>query len=60
MGRNASRRTSYPAHHQLATQPELARRDHTLPLAEDRGRVTVATASPNDAQARDADLTAVD
>jgi nucleotide-binding universal stress UspA family protein len=59
MGRNAPRRTSYPAHHQLARQPELAWRDHTLPLAEDGGRVTVATASPNDAQAREADLTAL-
>jgi nucleotide-binding universal stress UspA family protein len=64
MGRNGSRRTAYLADDQLATEPELARRllfdlawrYQALPLAEDRGRVTVAVASPEDAQARDAIL----
>jgi nucleotide-binding universal stress UspA family protein len=33
---------------------ELARRFHALPLAEDRGRITVAMADPNDPAAREA------
>lgn len=33
---------------------ELARRFHALPLAEDRGRITVAMADPNDPVAREA------
>jgi nucleotide-binding universal stress UspA family protein len=33
---------------------ELARRCHALPLAEDRGRITVAMADPNDPVAREA------
>lgn len=64
MGRKGSRRTAYLADDQLATEPELARRlpfdlawrYQALPLAEDRGRVTVAVANPEDAQARDAIL----
>jgi nucleotide-binding universal stress UspA family protein len=55
------------AYDQLAIEPELARRlpldlawrYHALPLAEDRGRVTVAVANPDDAQARDAILAAL-
>ena len=67
MGGNGSRKTAYLAHDQLAIEPELARRlpfdlawrYHALPLAEDRGRVTVAMANPDDAQARDAVLAAL-
>lgn len=67
MGRDASRRTAYLAHDQLATEPKLARRlpfglarrYHALPPAEDRDRVTVAIANPDDAQVRDAVLTAL-
>ncbi len=34
--------------------PELARRFHALPIAEQNGRVTVAMADPDDPEARDA------
>ena len=51
----------------LAVDPRLARRlpadlawrCHALPLAEDRGRVTVAMADPDDAAARQAVVTAL-
>lgn len=64
MGSNDPRQTASSAHDQLATAPDLirrlpldlARRYRALPLAEDRGRVTVAVADPSDAQARDAKL----
>ena len=67
MGGNGSRRTAYLARDQLAGEPELASRlpfdlawrYHALPLAEDRGRVTVAVANPDEVQARDAILAAV-
>jgi nucleotide-binding universal stress UspA family protein len=39
--------------------PELAWRFHALPLAEDRGRVTVAMADPDDAEARAAVVAAL-
>ena len=67
MGRKALQRTAYSVHDQLAPAPELVRRlpfdlawrYQALPLAEDRGRVTVAVADPGDAQARNAILTAL-
>ncbi len=37
--------------------PELARRFHALPVAEDNGRVTVAMANPDDREAREAVIT---
>ena len=62
------RRTAYQAHDQPTTEPELVRRlpfelarhDHALPLAESRGLVTDAKANPDNAQARDAVLAALD
>jgi nucleotide-binding universal stress UspA family protein len=67
VGQEASPRTAYLTHDQLATKPELARRlpfdlawrYQALPLTEERGRVTVAVANPEDAQARDAILAAL-
>ena len=63
----ALQRTAYLVNEQLAPSPELVRRlpydlawrYHALPLAEDRGRVTVAVANPEDAQVRDAILAAL-
>jgi nucleotide-binding universal stress UspA family protein len=54
-------KTPYLALDELATDPTLARRlpvamarrFHALPLAEERGRVTVAMANPGDAAARE-------
>lgn len=62
MGRNALCRTAYLARDQQATEPDLAQRlpphvamrYHALPLAEDNGRITVAMADPDDADAREA------
>jgi len=59
---NGPHRNAYLALDQLATNPSLARRlpvdvarrFHALPLAEDRGRVTVAMADPDDTAAREA------
>jgi nucleotide-binding universal stress UspA family protein len=67
MADNDANGTTYLAVDQLAEnprlarrlRPELARRFHALPLAEDRGRVTVAMADPTDVEARDAVLTAL-
>ena len=56
---NDPRKTASLAHDQPATAPDLARRYRALPLGEDRGRVTVAVANPDDAQARDAILAAL-
>jgi hypothetical protein len=64
---NDLNRTTYLALDQLAANPrlakrlppDLARRCHALPLAEDKGRVTVAMADPADAKARDAVVTAL-
>jgi nucleotide-binding universal stress UspA family protein len=55
-------KTPYLALDELATDPklarrlpvDLARRFHALPLAEEKGRVTVAMADPEDAAAREA------
>ena len=54
MGRDAARRSAYLAHEKLASEPELARRYHALAVADDRDRMTVAIANPDDAQVRDA------
>jgi nucleotide-binding universal stress UspA family protein len=67
MGGKGSRKTAYLALDQLALEPVLAQRLPSdlawrclaLPLAEDCGRVTVAMADPDDAQARDAVLAAL-
>jgi nucleotide-binding universal stress UspA family protein len=67
MVQNPASETTYLALDQLAENPrlarrltpELARRFHALPLAEDNGRVTVAMADPTNAEARDAVLTAL-
>ena len=60
-------KTAYLALDELTTDPRLARclpvdlawRCHALPLAEDRGRMTVAMANPDDEEARDAVLAAL-
>jgi hypothetical protein len=60
-----SRRIAYLTLNELAADPalarrlppDLARRFHALPVAEDRGRITVAMAHPDDEIARDAVLT---
>lgn len=67
MGGIGSHKTAYLALDRLAADPKLARRlphdlawrFHALPVAEHRGRVTVAMADPDDAVARDAVLSAL-
>jgi nucleotide-binding universal stress UspA family protein len=62
-----SHRIAYLTLKELAADPALARRlppdvawrCHALPVAEDRGRITVAMAHPDDDAARDAVLTAL-
>lgn len=61
------RKSAYLTLDQLFIEPEVARRlpfdlawrHHALPLAEDHGRVTVAIGNPDDAEARDAVVTAL-
>jgi nucleotide-binding universal stress UspA family protein len=62
-----SHRIAYLTLNELAADPALARRlapdvawrCHALPVAEDKGRITVAMAHPDDDAARDAVLTAL-
>ena len=62
-----SRKTAYLSLDELAADPKLARclpadlawRCRALPLAEDRGRVTVVMANPEDADARQAVVSAL-
>lgn len=67
VGKIGSQKTAYLTLDELAANPrlarrlppDLARRFCALPLAEDRGRITVAMANPDDAAARDAVLSAL-
>jgi hypothetical protein len=67
MGESATQRIAYLALDAMAADPGLARRlpadlawrFHALPLAEDNGRVTVVMADPNNAEARNAVMTAL-
>jgi nucleotide-binding universal stress UspA family protein len=67
MERSGSQETAFLSLDELAANPrlarrfppELARRFHVLPIAEQNGRVTVAMANPDDHEARDAVVTAL-
>lgn len=62
MGETAPQKTAYLTIDELAVDPTIARRlppdlawrCHALPLAEDNGRITVAMADPDNAEAREA------
>jgi nucleotide-binding universal stress UspA family protein len=67
VGKVGPRETAYLTVDELTEDPELARclppdlawRFHALPLAEDNGRITVAMADPDDAEAREAVVAAL-
>jgi nucleotide-binding universal stress UspA family protein len=67
MGGIVPQKTAYLALDKLTANPDLARclppdlawRFHALPVAEERGCITVAMADPEDGQARDAVLAAL-